>query len=816
MPNDEQQQMAAEMGVKLRRMRPRVESFARVKEKREDIVQRIKTFYDDDNANRTDEIDARLQRYAKYRMWLESKEWPWADASNFAVPDLMTASMRLQDTLHNAVMSQRPPVMARATKKHDKEKETHVDHLIDYQVFEEQPGEETIGILAHDFVNEGFYTAYVPWVKEERHVIDVFTVGELPADQLPVDVFRQHLEGKFPRAELVPSGEGWDWEIRIDGKKKKGTRASFFTKPDGDVEVEIQQNAMRYNGPRIIPKDVQDVLHPVRCENLQIPGPSNPMGASHVILRDYPTIDEIKRLSMGEHPYYDLVSDEELETLGIRRMDRSYQERDEQKDVMAGAQEMKDKPKGAESHKQLTRLMCFDCFDVDGDGVDEDVIFWMILETKTLLRARYLTQMFPSNPPIRPLAEAHLFPVPGRRYSIGMLEMLEGIHDATKQFLDQGGDAGTIANSPFGFYRATSNMRPEVIRMWPGELYPLNDPQRDVHFPQMGNQNQSFMFNMLTYLQATEERLSTIGELQLGRVPHGKASALRTVQGMQTILSQGDARPERVLRRFFTGLTQIWRVIHSLNQAFLPKGKQFMIGGYLEPGNDPYRSLPGGSRDIEGSFQFMFSANALNTSKEALQGALEKMLGTFVSELNIQLGIMTPEGAYRLQRDWGRSLGPDPDKYITAPSAEAWQPPIFAEEAISMIMAGQIPQGSPAEGAEGQLQKLLAFVDGEMTTVQGPDGEDMEAPAFALMPLEYVTGILKPYMEKLGQLAQQEKQKAALLAAAQQFGMQAQQPGKPGPQGMPQAPGGMPMMQGSELADESLPGAGGGANQVPA
>jgi hypothetical protein len=33
-------------------------------------------------------------------------------------------------------------------------------------VFVEQPGEEIVGTLAHDFVNEGFYTAYVPWVKE--------------------------------------------------------------------------------------------------------------------------------------------------------------------------------------------------------------------------------------------------------------------------------------------------------------------------------------------------------------------------------------------------------------------------------------------------------------------------------------------------------------------------------------------------------------------------------------------------------------------------------------------------------------------------
>jgi hypothetical protein len=76
-----------------------------------------------------------------------------------------------------------------------------------------------------------------------------------------------------------------------------------------------------------------------------------------------------------------------------------------------------------------------------------------------------------------------------------------------------------------------------------------------------------------------EEKLTNIGDLQLGRVPQGKASALRTVAGMQTVLSQGDARPERVLRRFFIGLTQIWKIIHSHNQAFLPKNKQFLICG---------------------------------------------------------------------------------------------------------------------------------------------------------------------------------------------------------------------------------------------
>jgi hypothetical protein len=708
------------------------------------------------------------------------------------MPDLMTASQRLQDTLHNAVMSSRPVVMAKATKKHDEEKTETVDNLIDYQVFVEQNGEDAVGTLVHDFVNEGFFTAYIPWIKEERHIVDVYVLGELPPEASPVDFFSQFLQGKFPKAQIIPTKEGWDFTIVEEKKKHK---AAFFTRDEGDVEVEISMNAIRFNGPKIIPKDVQEVLHPVRCENLQIPGPSNPRGAPHVILKDYPTVDELRRLRKSG--FYDLMSVEEADKMGLAKRTESYTEREQQRDVLQGAVQQKPGPeKGIESHGQLTRLMCFDCYDVDGDGVDEDVIWWVILETKTLLRARYLTQMFPSNPPMRPLAEGHLFPVPGRRYSIGQLEMLEGLHDAQKQFLDIGGDAGILANAPFGFYRATSNMRPEVLRMWPGELYPLNDPQKDINFPVMGNQNQAFTFNMLAFLNQMEERLSTIGELQLGRVPHGKASALRTVQGMQTVLAQGDARPERVLRRFFNGLTQVWRIIHNHNQAFLPKNKQFLIAGYTNPNEDPYRTVEGPEK-IAGQFMFDFSANALNTSKEALQMALQDLMGVYVSELALTLGVIKPDGIYRLLRDYGKAKGPDPDKYLSPPTPNAMHPAVFAEEAIAMMMDGQIPQGPPAEGAEAHLEKLMEFT---------------QADEFGFMPQEYAVGILKPYMERMAQMAMQEKMQQQLMQAAQQFGQRVAQPGKSGPAAMPQGPGGMPMLQGGELAQEDLPGAGGGAN----
>ena len=778
-------------GIRISRSRKRIDSLSI---KKEEIAQRVIDFYTKDNEERSDEVDARLQRYSKYRMWTTGKDWPWEDASDAAIPDMMTASMRLQDTLHNAVMSQRPPIMAKATQQRtdNQEREEKINHLIDWQFFEEQPGEVIVGTIADDFVNEGFYTVYTPWIKETRYMETVRVHDPIPPDVLPVDYFLGILQGEFQRGEIIPAKDGWDWKIKDENGKR--ARASFFTKDDGSVEMELGKETVVYDGPRAIRKGWQDILHPARCENLQIPGPANPTGAPHAIMRDFPTVDELKRLY--EQGFYDLMDEKDAETLGVKHMDTSHQESEEQKDTMQGHTEQKEPPKGAESHKPLTRLMCFDCYDINGDGLDEDVIWWVILETKTVLRAKYLTQMFPMTPPKRPFAEAGLFPVPGRRYSIGLLEMMEGLHDILKMTFDQGSDAGTIANAPFGFYRAASNMRPEIIRMWPGEMYPLTDPKNDVSFPTMGNQNQAFMFNMLTVLNTMEERLTNIGDLQLGRVPQGKASALRTVSGMQTVLAQGDARPERVLRRFFLGLTQIWENFHALNEIFLPDEKRFMLCGPIDPRKDPYASAK--KSEIRGKYRFTFSQNALNTSKEALQMSLQDLMAAYVSPLAIQLGLIKPDGIYRLLRDYGRSKGPDPDKYLSPPTPGAMDPPITFEEAILQIMDGILPRGTPMEGTQAHFQRLQEF---------------SQADEFGYLSPEVVPLFLA-YLQQVAELMAQEQAAMALQQAAQQFGEGMQRPGMPGPEGAGMPPGGqaMPPVQGAELLDETLPAAGGGAN----
>lgn len=783
-----------------KRTRPRKE---RLKIDPEKIANRVVDFFTNDNADRSEDIEARLQRYAKFRMWTEGRDWPWPDCSDASIPDMMTHSLRVQDTLHNAVMTSRPSIISKALKKVDRDREQNVNELLDFQFFVENKGEIAIGEAADAFVNDGLMTIFVPWIDEDRETHEIMTLPAIPPDQTPEIYFANFLagyyQGKLPR---MIDKDGWSWEVLEDEKDPDSWFPVEFYTVGKKIEMDAQKTVKVFEGPCPMVVDYEDILAPTRCANLQIPSPSNPNGAAHVVMVSYPTLDEIKRLVKSG--FYDLVSEEDLAKLTAAENDETTgQEEKRQKDTFQGGTHNLSKSDGVgegktPDHKRLTRLTCFDIFDIDGDGVNEDVIFWVIKETKTLLRVRELTQVYPCNPPRRPFGEASFIPVRGRRAGISLLEMMEGLHDITKQFADQTIDGGTIANVPFFFYRASSNMRPEVISLSPGEGYPLSDPKNDVVFPTMPQQGQSFGFNLISMVQQWGERLTNIGELQLGRVPQGKSSALRTARGMQAVMGQGDARPEHILRRFFIGLAEVFAQMHELNQVKLPKEKEIRICGVKKPNEDAYRVIQG-PEAIRGRFQFDFTANAMNTSKEALQESLSQFATAMMNPLAIQMGVTQPDGVYALLKDIGKALGQDPDKYLTAPTPDSNLPKIFAEEVINLIMAGIMPEGRPAEPSQAHMQKLMEIAKDDKFGYLTPPQIEM----------------FKAWLIVIRQRMQAEAEQAARMQAAQQAQAGQQGTGVPGPEGTAPIDTSQAPLQKNELADESLPSAGGGGNQGP-
>lgn len=796
--------LAAEEAAQDRRKRrdKRVRKSIPVDEKR---LKEILAAIDRDEGDRRGWMDDRLARYAKYRGWNSyAKTWPWDNCSDVHLPVMMIDSQRFQDSLVNAANSTRPTIGAKSLHRKDKQREENIDLLHDFQFFIEQAGEEKLGLMAEKFTNDGIMSIVTQWVRRKEKVLTVRIFPPLDelADEEPQ--LRALIETDiFPKSPSIePDGKsGYEYNVSFvddNGKEREG-RVEFYFRESGQVEAFVWAPKEVYNGPAVIVKSIEDVIYPWRCGNPQPPSPDNPYGAPHVSVLDYPPLDEIKRLRADG--YYDLLTEDDLEEIETKGGDNLASSETSQPKVQ------KDEGEGIvnsspEDRKTLTRVRFFDRADVNGDGLEEDVVYWVLREKKKILRARYLTEEYPSDPPRRPIVAKAFIPVgEDRIYGISLLELLECLHDVMVTAFNQAIDNGTLTNSPFFIYRPNA-LTPDVIRLFPGEGIKAANPGQDFIFPRLPNGSQAFWFNLITLSQQFVEKASMQGSTSFGQVPRGQSSALRNVSSMFALLRQGDARPERILRRFFSGLAEVYGQMHQLNKFYLPKEKEIRITGYKPDDEEAHRTIQGD--EIQGEYAFDFKASVFNTSPDALEAALNRLGSILLSPIAVQFGLVTPDKAYNLLADIVKSTKHEPGRYINQPDPESNVPKLLAEEVISAILEGELPEAKPLEDMTLHLQKMLEFVRMPAT----------EQVSFQRLDPKR-QGMIKTHILRVRQLIDKEAQRQQLVQASMmaQRAMQPMGGGEMGGGGQLQVgPGSNPQVQGNELLDESLPGAGGGAN----
>lgn len=774
---------------------PRLARKRSLKLDKEEVVTDILERYEQDLMDRQDWIKSQLQRHAKYRGWKEGKNDPWPNASDVQLSLMMTDSQRMQDTLHNAVLANRPVMEAKALRPGDAPKCETLDGLLDYQLFVEQHGEEKIADLIDSFVNDGMFVLFQAWVKDVRRYPQAIFVPDVPEGAPAQLHLMVQIRAALPNVEVALPDEKDPFKWTVLGKDESQqdyvADVQFFTDEDDRLVMETTRDMTVYEGPCWFPKPIEDIIVPSRCSNLQPPGPSNPGGAPHVYMIDKVSRDEITRLQ--KQGYYDLLTKKELTELDAPSGNRGMisedpQVRKTQKDAFEG----RTYGNSDLADKDFTRIIAFERLDVNGDGLEEDVVLWIIKETRHLLRARYLSELHPSHPVKRPFAEARFLSVPGQFYPISMLELLENIHDVVKQTFDQMFDAGTLAVTPFGFYRNTSAMKPETFTFAPGDMIPVQDPSRDVAFPQLMNpQAMSWAMNTISLMLQWGERQSVIGDLQLGRIPYGKSEALRTASGMQAVLQQGDARPERVLRRFFRGLAEAYQQTQELDAAYLSPGKTYRLSGKPDDSTNPFRVIedPGLAR---GQFTFDFAASILNTNKAAHAQVMESLAANLINGLTMQLGIVDGQKVYNILKERVKALGEDPGKFLNRPFGPSDMPQITAEQAFVSILNGLSPLGLPAEPLPLHMQLFASFA---------------QTPAYATM-----SDVQKQLFDQyFTAIQQQVVQQQALVPHADQFAQAFQGSGGGMMGSPPAAEGPATNVQPGELIDKSIPGAGGGA-----
>ena len=712
---------------------------------------------------RDERIQRRMARYQKLMGWLPGeKNWPWENAANFHVPIMMISSLKVESTLENACKSIRPMLEARALKRLDKSKERRINGILDYQFFCENEGEKRLDEYIKNYVRDEAVFSLTHYVRERQGYREIKVMpGLTPDDHIPQILKSLQVLYKDPGMNAVMTDkDGWDWEVTYAEENGQSAKAQvqFYDREDGKLEAHIAREVSTRDGPVVEVLDFEDVVYRYRSANLQPPGPANPNGAPYVNRICQANLDAIKR-RMADGTY-DLLNEQDYEDIEQSKSSvgtgKLQEQPKEQKDAMEGT--FVGFWQGDDDNRAL--IEHYGRYDVDGDGLEEDIIAWVFWKSKKLAKVVYLTEMYPGLPVVRPIHSESFLPIPNRICGQSLPELLESIGDMTDMLLNQHIDWGTLVNTPFFFYRAASGMKPEVIRLAPGDGYPLDDPSRDVNFPAFQQRGDSYTINTMTLLQQFVERITSISDVQFGRVPTGKASALRTLGTTLSLIAQGDARSEQMLRRLFHGLSAIYQMMHRLNRRYLPEKKEIRIIGMAEAGQDAYDEV---SRDdIDADIDFEFKATMLNTNKQVVSAGISEVMAILVSPLALQAGIVTEQELYELFRDKIKALDLDPDKYMKRPPDSG--PKILAEEAETQIIAGRAPVGTPLELPQEHLAKLEAFYN---------------SPSFGLLTPATVE-LFRGWVQKVQM--QMMRQQMMMQAAAQmgQMPMGMEQGGGPG------------------------------------
>ena len=739
-------------------------------------------------------MTARLNRYAKFRGWNPDRTWPGGDPrSNAHLPLLQMAELRANAGLHNVVMTRRPGIVAEATNRANQPREEKITALIDAQMFVE-PGpaqaERVMSDAISAFFQDGNWVAFTPWVRVQETVETVHIRPRVPEMMDPESYVRLLLVGAVEpdsgavlQEGLFPADAMMDLDAtrpnryhlvyqRSPQDQVRTAEVEVFTEEDDDeterLILQVRANETLFDGPTMENLTISQVFVPTRCTNLQPPAPWNPSGAPYVFVGLTYRVDEIRRLQRDGTFNWLTMADLDRIIAGAKASaailapDRDDEQLEAQKDAMEGRlhEEPDSKYEEDVGHLAVRALMCFDRWDVDGDGLSEDVYWIVFRDAKVLAEARLLREKWPAVRAYRPLAEACAIPVPGRYYGISLLELGEALYDLIKGTFDLSYDSAVVATVPWFFYAASSQFRAETINLAPGEGYPVpGDPRTTVWFPNLPQRDQTWAFNLIGLAIGFFDRLMSQGAIQQGQVPAGKASAFRTFGTTLALLNQADVRADQMLIRFFSGLAQVAQNFHRMNRKLLPPGKEIRVVGWDGAREQAYTVISSAA-EIDAEVEFGFRPDFLQANPDALAAALESALAVTATPLAFQLGITDPQLFYQTVRDFLKSRRLDYKKYLKTPPADG--APILAEEVIGLIAQGQLPAGVPMEKPEEHLRKLWEFLATNVTVAGG------EVPVIASWTQGQM-GILRAWMAEVGRRLQIAKNAAA--AAQFQQGM---------------------------------------------
>lgn len=677
------------------------------------------------NANRAEWLDTQeklLQEFEEYITPIYQGAYAWS--STLHLPVAYTICRSFHSRMLATMLNFDPPFTVTARKEANSDRAPLVQEFMRYTIKDwanEYKGiDDVLDRWLWNWVTAGRGIAKYRWDRQYTRFIDVVEVPKPGPVQFVMD--------------------------------QQGNEIAV---PTTVMEEEEQEVVIpKFIGPRVelcLPEDV-----------LTIGGDGDPDKADAVIHQQYLTAGELWQLA-----------------------DQGIFDKDAVEEVIQAGPDMKSSdPTGAikttraeqnqmgtlDGTEEIARYRILEAYikkDVDGSGIPSDVVVWVADASRAQLRATYLYRM--SKCGSRPFACIDFHRRTNTQNPVGLVELTYTLCKELDSMHNLKADWGLMSTLPFGFYRASSSMSQEMISLEPGALIPVDNPQTDVFFPNLGNRT-SFGFQEEQMLYQYIERMTSVSDLSLGII--GNQGATRTATGARITAGENSSNLDVYLKRLNRGFKKLLRGIFEMLQDRVEPGMQFRLLG--EDGNNYWATVKS-REEIAGQYDFELEGSSAASNRQVQIDTAQQVYQLTSSPLDIQLGLVTPSERFEAIKNLMQSLGVKAwSKYLRKPDGASRK--FSPEEIANRVLAGIDVRLGPEQDLQGFVEYVQMIMDTD--ELLGQFGEQ-QAIALARKQKEAMQ-----MMEALKQMAAQQanaaqmQNNAAMSQSQTNTGMAA--PGTPG------------------------------------
>jgi hypothetical protein len=636
------------------------------------------------NTDRTEWLERQTKYLATWDEFIDNEDvarGPWANSSNLHLPITLTACRAMHARMYAALMSIDPPFNVKPMDEASTVAVPLVEGVMAYTLREwinyRQGAAEMVDMWLWNWITQGSGIGKLRWDRTYSRYVEVY---EEPVKYQGIDPATGDLK---PITKMVE-------------KERPVTKKTF-------------------DGP------VADIIDP---EDLCIVGgKGDPDRADSVIHRYYLTRSEL--YALADTGVFDADTVQEILNSGFNG---------EYVDTASALKQEKVQNSGIiqyNTNADLERFEILECYckmDENGDGLDENLILWVHTKSKKELRVTYLDRVMEGGE--TPFYKIDFLKKRDHIFGMGIPEILYSLQKEIDAMHNIRIDFGVLSTMPFGFYRPQSGLNPARMDLEPGKLIPVNDPQGDVFFPQLGNRT-FFSDSEESSLMAYIERIISISDLNLGRI--GGQGAARTATGVSAVMGENNSNLDIYIKRMQRGWKKFLRLLFQNLQRRMPKEMWIRITG--DDGKlYPFRIQ---REDIRFNYDFDIDANSSDSNKSVRRDIAQQRLNLCLNPLLIQTRVVTPDNIYEACKDWLVALEvKDFARFITKPTDfDAFMTP---EQEAMRIMKGIPVPIHPAMNHEGFVNyvKMIFSNDQFLGTLSQKQAQDLAQQASQHMKME--------------------------------------------------------------------------------